>query len=165
MDKGEMGLSGLLDELEGAIVGGLSIPVVPRVLVHRDRCLAMIDRLRASMPEDLLAARRVLWAEETILSEAKAQAAEIQRRAEEQANVMLADNQMVRLAELRSQTIVEEGRRKAERLQQQAENQAYQIYLRLERTLDVLRTQIREAMTIAPVERSEYEVEDVRRNL
>ncbi len=143
----EIILGRLTDELEGVIASGLALPFTSQGLVNRGRCLELIDLLRVSLPRDLTNAQRILQEEERLLAEARAQAAQIQSQAEKEANLLLEENQLMKMAELRSQNIIQEAEKKGEKILRAAESRAYQLYLRLEHHLDLLKAEVREAMT------------------
>lgn len=139
-------LGRLIDELEEVIAGGLALPFTSQGLVDRERCLELIDLLRVSLPQDLTNAQRILQEEERLLAEARAQAAQVRSQAEKDANSLLEENQLVKMAELRSQNIIQEAEKKREKIIRAAESQAYQLYLQLEHHLDLLKVEVREAM-------------------
>jgi vacuolar-type H+-ATPase subunit H len=139
-------LGKLIDELEEAIASGVSIPMTSQSLIDRGRCLELIDLLRTSLPGEVVAARRIIESEEKVLSDARAEAERICQRAEKEAALILEENQLMRMAELRSQSIIQEGEREAERIVGEAEGRAYEIYLRLEHALDLLKAELKETL-------------------
>jgi len=143
-------LGRLIDELEGVIAAGLSIPMTSQGLIDRESCLELIDLLRTSLPREVVAARRIIESEDKLLADARAEAERIRQRAEREAALILEENQLMRMAEFRSQSILQEGEREAERIVREAENRAYQIYLRLEHALDLLKAELKETLASGP---------------
>lgn len=143
-------LGKLIDELEGVIAAGLGIPMTSQGLIDRERCLELIDLLRTSLPGEVVAARWIIESEDRLLADAQAAAQKIRERAEKEAALILEENQLMRMAEIRSQTIIQEGEREAERIVREAENRAYQIYLRLEHALDLLKAELKETLASGP---------------
>ncbi len=136
VSKGKtVGLIKLLDELEKVVAKGVALPFFSPGLVDRDRCLELIDLMRASLPEEVMSAQRIIAGEE-----------EIRQRAEREAALMVEESQLTKMAEIRSQNIIQEGEKGAERIVEAAENQAYRILLKLEHTLDLLKAEAKEAM-------------------
>jgi adenylosuccinate lyase len=143
-------LGKLIDELEGVIAAGFAIPLTSQGLIDRERSLELIDLLRTSLPGEVVAARRIIESEDRVLADAQAEAQRIRERAEKEAALILEENQLTRMAELRSQGIIQEGEREAERIVREAENRAYQIYLRLEHALDLLKVELKERLASGP---------------
>ncbi len=143
-------LGKLIDELEGVIAAGLGIPMTSQGLIDRERCLELIDLLRTSLPGEVVAARRIIESEDKVLADAQAEAVRIRQRAEKEAALILEENQLMRMAEIRSQSVIQEGEREAERIVREAENRTYQIYLRLEHALDLLKAELKETLASGP---------------
>jgi len=143
-------LGKLIDELEGVIAAGLAIPLTSQGLIDRERCLELIDLLRTSLPGEVVTARRIIESEDKLLADARVEAERIRERAEREAALMLEENQLMRMAEIRSQTIIQEGEREAGRIVREAESRAYQIYLRLEHALDLLKAELKETLASGP---------------
>jgi len=139
-------LAKLIDDLEGVIAAGFGIPMTSQGLIDRERCLELIDLLRTSLPGEVVAARRIIESEDKILADARAEVVSIRERAEKEAALILEENQLMRMAEIRSQSIIQEGEREAQRIVREAENRAYQIYLRLEHALDLLKAELKETL-------------------
>jgi len=143
-------LGKLIDELEGVIAAGFGIPMTSQGLIDRERCLELIDLLRTSLPGEVVAAQRIIESEDKVLADAWAEAVSIRERAEKEAALILEENQLMRMAEIRSQSIIQEGEREAQRIVREAENRAYQIYLRLEHALDLLKAELKETLASGP---------------
>jgi len=143
-------LGKLIDELEEVIAAGFGIPMTSQGLIDRERCLELIDLLRTSLPGEVVAARRIIESEDKVLADAQAEAERIRERAEKEAALILEENQLMRMAEFRSQSIIQEGEREAGRIVREAENRAYQIYLRLEHALDLLKAELKETLASGP---------------
>lgn len=143
-------LGKLIDELEGVIAEGFGIPLTSQGLIDRERCLELIDLLRTSLPGEVVAARRIMESEAKVLADAQAEALRIRERAEKEAALILEENQLMRMAEIRSQGIIQEGEREAEQIVREAETRAYQIYLRLEHALDLLKAELKETLASGP---------------
>lgn len=147
VSKGKtVGLIKLLDELEKVVAKGVALPFFSPGLVDRDRCLELIDLMRAALPEEVTAAQRIIAGEGEVLARAQEGAEEIRQRAEREAALMVEESQLTKMAEIRSQNIIQEGEKEAEKIVEAAENQAYRIFLKLEHTLDLLKAEAKEAM-------------------
>lgn len=153
LEKGTAGVEGrqvilgkLIDELEEAIASGVGIPLTSQGLIDKERCFQLIDLLRTSLPGEVVTARRIIESEGAVLADARAEAAQIRQRAEKEAALILEENQLMRMAEMRSQGIIQEGEKEAQKIVQEAESRAYEIYLRLEHALDLLKSELKETL-------------------
>ncbi len=150
MERPQVVLGKLIDELEGVIAEGFGIPMTSQGLIDRGRGLELVDLLRTSLPGEVVAARRIIESEARVLADAQTEAAKIHQRAEKEAALILEENQLMRMAEIRSQSIIQQGEREAERIVREAEHRAYQIYLRLEHALDLLKAELKETLALGP---------------
>jgi multidrug efflux pump subunit AcrA (membrane-fusion protein) len=114
----------LIDRLEELVARGFHVPMGSGVVVHRQRLLDLIDRLRVAMPADIRAAREVLQRQEEVLAEAQEEAARIIARAQAEMEERLKREAVVKAAEERAQEIVREGEERAQALVRDAETQA-----------------------------------------
>jgi vacuolar-type H+-ATPase subunit H len=114
----------LIDRLEELVARGFQVPLGSGVVVHRQRLLDLIDRMRAAMPTDIRAAREVLQRQEEVLAEAQEEAARIIARAQAEVEERLKNEAVVKAATERAQQIVREGEERAQALARDAETQA-----------------------------------------
>ncbi|KPK47173.1 MAG: hypothetical protein AMJ77_03975 [Dehalococcoidia bacterium SM23_28_2] len=114
----------LIDRLEELVARGLQVPMGSGVVVHRQRLLDLIDRMRVAMPASIREAREVLQKQEEVLAEAQEEAGRIIARAQAELEERLKDEAVVKAAEERAQQIVREGEDRAQALVQEAEMQA-----------------------------------------
>jgi hypothetical protein len=114
----------LIDRLEELVARGFQVPLGSGVVVHRQRLLDLIDRMRVAMPADIREAREVLQKQEEALAQAQEEAARIIARAQAELEERLKDEAVVKAAEERGQQIVREGEERAEALVRDAEAEA-----------------------------------------
>lgn len=114
----------LIDRLEELVARGFRVPAGSGVVVHRQRLLDLIDRMRVAMPANVREAREVLQKQEEALAQAHEEAARILARAQAELEERLKNEAVVKAAEERSQQIVHEGEERAQALVRDAENQA-----------------------------------------
>jgi vacuolar-type H+-ATPase subunit H len=114
----------LIDRLEELVARSFQVPLGSGVVVHRQRLLDLIDRMRVAMPADIGAAREVLQRQEEVLAEAQEEAARIIARAQAEVEERLKSEAVVKAAEERAQQIVREGEQRAQAFVQDAETQA-----------------------------------------
>jgi F0F1-type ATP synthase membrane subunit b/b' len=114
----------LIDRLEELVARGFPVPLGSGVVVHRQRLLDLIDRMRVAMPADIREAREVLQKQEEALAQAQEEAARIIARAQTELEERLKNEAVVKAAEERAQQIVREGEERAQALVRDAETQA-----------------------------------------
>jgi vacuolar-type H+-ATPase subunit H len=114
----------LIDRLEELVARGFQVPMGSGVVVHRQRLLDLIDRMRVAMPVDIREAREVLQKQEEVLARAQEEAGRIIARAQAELEERLKDEAVVKAAEERAQQIVREGEERAQVLVRDGETQA-----------------------------------------
>ena len=114
----------LIDRLEELVARGFHVPMGSGVVVHRQRLLDLIDRMRVAMPADIRAAREVLQRQEEVLAEAQEEAARIIARAQAEMEERLKREAVVKAAEERALQLVQEAEERAQTLVRDAEAQA-----------------------------------------
>ncbi len=114
----------LIDRLEELVARGFHVPLGSGVVVHRQRLLDLIDRMRVAMPADIRGAREVLQKQEEALAQAQEEAARIIARAQAELGERLKDEAVVKAAEEQAQQIAREGEERAQALVRDAETQA-----------------------------------------
>ena len=114
----------LIDRLEELVARGFQVPLGSGVVVHRQRLLDLIDRMRVAMPADIRGAREVLQRQEEILAETQEEAGRIIARAQAEVEERLKREAVVKAAAERAQQIVREGEERAQALVGDAETQA-----------------------------------------
>ena len=114
----------LIDRLEELVARAFHVPMGSGVVVHRQRLLDLIDRMRVAMPADIREAREVLQKQEEVLAQAQEEAGRIIARAQAELEERLKDEAVVKAAEERAQQIVSEGEERAQALVRDGEAQA-----------------------------------------
>lgn len=139
-------MSLFIDELEDLICTGARVPLTAKALVDQEQCLDTLEVLRANWPWEMLEAQRILSQEGEVLERAEVEAEEIRQRAERQAAVILDQSQLVKMAEVRAQEVLEAAEQEATQLLRRAEQDVRDVYLGLERELDLLLRDIKEVV-------------------
>ena len=140
-------LSPFIDEMEEMICTASRLPLTSKALVDQEQCLATLDVLRASWPLEVLEAQRVLAQEGEVLQRAEEEGEEIKRRAERQAELILDQSQLVKVAEVRAQEVIEAAQQEAVRIRARAEQDARDVYEGLEHELDTLTRDIKDLVS------------------
>jgi len=110
----------LIDRLEELLDRSWHVPFADKALVDEAEFLRLIDQMRLSKPKDLAQAQQVLRDREQILAQAREQAEHIRALAQEQADRLVDEHEVLRRAHAEREQILEEARQEAERIKADA---------------------------------------------
>lgn len=77
-----------------------------KCIVERDKVLNILDEIKAQLPVEVAEAKRLVVARDEFIGNAKREAESIRRAAEEQARELVDEQEIVRVAKLRSSELV-----------------------------------------------------------
>lgn len=104
-----MDIDYLIDRLEALIQTGKRVPLSNKVMIDEQECYALIDQMRAVVPEEIKAAKRTLNDRERILDEADETARQIIEQAEQERRMMLEREGLLAEAERQRDIILAEA--------------------------------------------------------
>lgn len=131
----------LLDCLEAPVSPGRRVPLSSKALIDEREFLDLVDQLRVAIPAELRQAQRLVQDREQLVAAAKAEAAELIRRAEARVDALVQQAEIVKLAEQRATAIVRRAEEHAAELRGGAEGYARDVLGQFERDLErTLRT-------------------------
>lgn len=133
----------LLERLEEVLGAGTGLPFTRRRLVDDDECLAIVEQIRLSLPNEIRQARRVNTERDSLLDEAQLHASQIVRAAELEAHERIQEHHVARRAETRAQEIITQAERRVAQIRREADGYAYSVLMDLERRLEGLMGTIR----------------------
>jgi hypothetical protein len=125
----------LVEQLEALLAGGRRLPLTTSAIVDQERALTLIDEIRAAVPEEIRAARRISSEGQQIIERAQAEAEQIIARAQEQAAFLITEKGLTQAAEEEGRRIVERAQAEAEEIRRGADEYAAAILAGLERDL------------------------------
>ncbi len=102
------------------------------VVIDKDAAFDLIDELRAAIPEEIRAAKRINSEGERIMEKAQEEAEQIVARAQEQAAFLIEERELTRAAEVRSEEIIAEAHGHADEIRHGAEEYAASVLVKLE---------------------------------
>ncbi len=141
-----MDIQFLIDKLEKLVQEGRKIPLMSGRLVDEEAMLDIIDQLRTSIPEEIRAARQIQQQKERVMAQGKEEANRIIDIARQQANDLVAQHEVTRAAEARSQTIIERAQREANDIRKGADGYAEQVLRVLDERIAHAQHQIRSGL-------------------
>ena len=130
-----MDVMALLDKLDAYLSECARVPLVGRLMVEEDEVFAIIDDLRAALPQELEQAKWLLKERDRIIAEARKEAEEILKDAQGQIAALASES-----------SISKEARKQAEELMKKARGVAREINLGAREYADDLMRKVEEVM-------------------
>lgn len=106
-----------LDELTAIVEGARSMPMSASCILHRGEVLALLDELRALLPEEFDRAERILSEREDVLAQARAEAEEVVAAAQEERIHLVSQTEVYAQAQREAGRIRGEAREEAAKMQ------------------------------------------------
>ena len=122
----------LIDELRDLVHGAKRVPLSDEVRVDKEKLSGLLDRMRSTIPEEIEQARWIVTEREEMLAEAKREAERIVEEAHRRQSQLVAEHQLIRLAERAAQDIIDATRVREREIRLGAEDYAAEILDTLE---------------------------------
>jgi cell division septum initiation protein DivIVA len=113
----------LIDRLEKLITNSSRVPFTNQLLIKEGDLLTLLDQMRASIPDEVKQARRIVQEKDRILAQAQSEAAAITNHAREEAERMVSREGLLRTAEGRSQEMLQQARQQAQHMLRQVQEE------------------------------------------
>ena len=139
-----MELHQVLRDMEEHVTGASRIPLTGKVMVDGDMILEFIDKIHASLPEELKQAQQVLSQSDKLLESVETQGKRILSDAREQAAQLITKEQVYQDALRQGNEMVRKAEDAAAELQRDALLWADDIWQQLEHNLEKLIISIKE---------------------
>lgn len=115
-----MTIESLLDELEGILEEGKSVPFTSNQIVDVERIRTTIEDMRLSMPDELMQARKIASERKEILSAAQNSADVIINDAHKRAKELVTEHEITKNAEINAENVMAQARSQANDIVEQA---------------------------------------------
>ncbi len=122
----------LVDRLEELIGLGKRVPFSTRVMVEEEEFLAIVDQLRATVPNDVRQAQRIIREREAVIAGAQAEAAKILEVARQQAEYIVSQQGVLNEARQRGEELLRQVEQEHRRSLGQIDQYALQQFTRVE---------------------------------
>ena len=122
----------LIDKLDDLVHNARPVPLTDQVRVDREEIYDLLDQMRATIPEEIKQARRIVKARQEMLEEAKRESERVIREAREQQARLVSDEEVTKQAERAADEIVEDARAREREIRLGAEDYADEILNTLE---------------------------------
>ena len=117
----------LLEDLEDVLDDATSIPLSKKCAVDVDKIKTIIEDIRLNTPQETKQAKAIVDSRNTILEEAKKEAAEIIARAQAEARDMVARDEITKTAQAEATEIIAKANEQGRQMVEDAQNQASDI--------------------------------------
>ena len=135
----------LVDEMMVHLHEAKGVPLSSNALVDREDFLAMLERLRASLPDEMRAARWMVREREAFISRTNEKAREIIDRARREADQLVSDSNIRAEAVEEANILVRRAEGEARRLRLEAEDDIEKGLQRIESLLGALTDRVQQA--------------------
>jgi len=131
----ESDIQGLINEIEEIVDHGTKIPMTGKVLVDDAVIFELLDRVRATLPEEITNAKWVLKERQRILDEAQAEAQKLMDQGKVYVDKMALENEVVKQAQDYGEDIVRQAQTFAREVKTGAVQYADEMLQHVEQSL------------------------------
>lgn len=117
----------LLEDLEDVLDDATSIPLSKKSAVDVDKIKTIIEDIRLNTPQETKQAKAIVDSRNTILEEAKKDAAEIIKKAQAEARELVARDEITKVAQAEATEILAKANEQGKQMVTEAQNQASEI--------------------------------------
>lgn len=128
----------IIDRIEELLDGSRRIPFSANIVVNGDEIYDLIEELRSIMPEEFKQSRWIVRERENMIEEAKNQAEKIINNAQEKAEVMVGETEIMKKASRKSEEMMSTIETRARTIRLEAEDYADEKLANLEAVLHKL---------------------------
>ena len=109
-----MSVDMFIDEIEETLEGAWGVPLSNgKVVVDSEKLFYLLDKIKASLPNEIKQARLIVSDRSDIIDDAKKEAEAIIRAAEDKAKIMLDQDELVKQAKVQAADIIMQAQTKA----------------------------------------------------
>ena len=126
----------LLDILYGMVNEAWSVPLGnDKCIIERDKAIEIINEIKVNLPTAIAEAQRLVSARDEFIGNAKREAEAMRKNAEEQARIMIEEQEIVRVARAKSNEMITSAEAKSKELRRVASEYVEQIMSETERSM------------------------------
>ncbi len=126
----------LIDKLDDLVHNARTVPLTDSVMVDREEIYDLLDQMRSTIPEEIKQARWIVKERQEMLAEAKQESERVLQEAQDRAEQLASEMEVVRLADRQAAQILEEAREREREIRLGAEDYADEVLGNLEVNLD-----------------------------
>ena len=126
----------LLDILYGMVNEAWSVPLGnDKCIIEREKAIEIINEIKVNLPTAIAEAQRLVSARDEFIGNAKREAEAMRKNAEEQARIMIEEQEIVRVARAKSNEMISSAEAKSKELRRVASEYVEQIMSDTERSM------------------------------
>ena len=137
-----MNMEELLEQLDEALDAGVKLPG-KRCVVEVERLRAIVDDIRMAMPNEIKQAKGIVADRADIITDAKRNADNIIRAAEERAKAMVAQEEITQLAQAKAAEIISNAQVKSREMRKAAQDFVDDLMARADNSLTANLVEVR----------------------
>ncbi|MEV7287543.1 cell division initiation protein [Streptomyces sp. NPDC093252] len=111
-----------LDEIVAAVSSARSMPMSASCVVNRAEVLALLEEVRAALPDSLAQARELIGGREQMVEQARLEADRIIQGAHAERGSLISDTEVARVSQGEAERILTEARTEAEEIRAEADD-------------------------------------------
>ncbi len=146
----------LVDQLEALVNSSRRVPLSSRVMLEEEDLLAVIEKLREAVPDEIKQARKVLQERDEILKSAQGEAERLVTMARERAEYLINQEGVLYLAKERGEQVLSDAQRDAQQTRDEIEQYAVDTLSMLEQQLTSQVQQVRNGLQALNGNRRSY---------
>ncbi len=117
----------LLEDLEDVLEEATAIPLSKKHAVDIEKIKTIIEDIRLNTPQETKQAKAIVDSRNTIIEDAKKEAADIIQKAQEEAREMIARDEITKTAQAEATEIIANANEQGRQIVEEAQNQASEI--------------------------------------
>lgn len=118
----------LLEDLEDVLDDATSIPLSKKCAVDVDKIKTIIEDIRLNTPQETKQAKAIVDSRNTILEEAKKEAAEIIQKAQAEARELVARDEIVKMAQAEAAEILANAKEQGDAMVNESQQKATELF-------------------------------------
>jgi len=127
-----------MEEFEDLISKCKRLPLTSNFIINEEKIYDFLDRLKASFPEEFKQARWIVKERDQVLDDSRKEADRIVKEAQENANKLILETEIIKKAQRESEIIIKQSETKARGIRLEAEDYIDSKLANLEATLQKL---------------------------
>ncbi len=136
----------MLDVLYGMVTEAWSVPLGnDKCIIEREKAIEIINEIKANLPTAIAEAQRLVAARDEFIGNAKREAEALRKNAEEQAHLMIEEQEVVRVARARSSEMIASAENKSKELRRVASEYVDDLMRQTEQSMSAALNTIRSA--------------------
>ncbi len=128
----------VMEEFEDLISKSKRLPLTSNVIINEGKIYDFLDKLKASFPEEFKQARWIVKERDQVLDDSRKEADRIVKEAQENANKLILETEIIKKAQRESEVIIKQSETKARGIRLEAEDYIDSKLANLEATLQKL---------------------------